>query len=75
MSFSAQYVVCVLHKYEIRNPSYEIRNPKYKVPHPLSEILYPKCLRGDFVEGKGSPGIVMRGTGQEAVPRIGYANG
>ncbi len=42
---------------------------------PKDDNIGRVIITGEFVEGKGSPGIVMRGAGQEPVPRIGYANG
>ncbi|MBR5376799.1 MAG: ATP-dependent Clp protease ATP-binding subunit ClpX [Lachnospiraceae bacterium] len=42
---------------------------------PKDDNIGRVIITGDFVEGKGSPTIVMRGMEQEALPRIGYANG
>ncbi|MCR5650121.1 MAG: ATP-dependent Clp protease ATP-binding subunit ClpX [Lachnospiraceae bacterium] len=42
---------------------------------PKDDNIGRVVITGDFVEGKGSPDIVMRGLEQEVQPRIGYANG
>ncbi len=42
---------------------------------PKDENIGRVIITGDFVEGKGSPSIVMRGADSENIPRIGYANG
>ncbi|MBO4373661.1 MAG: ATP-dependent Clp protease ATP-binding subunit ClpX [Lachnospiraceae bacterium] len=41
---------------------------------PKDDNIGRVIITGDFVEGKGSPGIVMRGQSQDNIPRIGYAN-
>ncbi len=42
---------------------------------PKDENIGRVIITGEFVDGKGSPNIVMRGADGDGVPRIGYANG